>query len=158
MHQIVAKTDKHDVAEDIGYQRTRMQREMVIDRLRQRGCRITRQRLMLLDIILDEECSSCKEIYYKASKVDDRIGSATVYRMINALEDIGAINRKNMYKIACAENCSVDNACTIELDDGMIIDLSAKEWNRIIKAGLFAAGYIDNQNIIGVSVKPCGCA
>ncbi len=76
------------------------EREMVIKKLKERGCRITKQRLMLLDVILGEECSSCKEIFYKASKIDKGIGTATIYRMINTLEEIGAINRKNMYKIA----------------------------------------------------------
>ena len=58
---------------------------------------------MLLDIILEEDCSCCKEIYYKASKIDPKIGTATVYRMINTLEEIGAISRKNMYKVHCTE-------------------------------------------------------
>ena len=76
-----------------------MQREIVIQRLKEQGCRITKQRMVLLDIILNENCSSCKEIYYKASRIDSRIGTATVYRMINTLEEIGAISRRNMYKI-----------------------------------------------------------
>ena len=76
-----------------------MQREIVIKRLKVQGCRITKQRMVLLDIILNENCSSCKEIYYKASRIDSKIGTATVYRMINTLEEIGAINRRNMYKI-----------------------------------------------------------
>lgn len=81
------------------YEKTQMQREIVIQRLKEQGCRITKQRMVLLDIILNENCSSCKEIYYKASRIDSRIGTATVYRMINTLEEIGAINRRNMYKI-----------------------------------------------------------
>ena len=76
-----------------------MQREIVIQRLKEQGCRITKQSMVLLDIILNENCSSCKEIYYKASRIDPKIGTATVYRMINTLEEIGAINRRNMYKI-----------------------------------------------------------
>ena len=71
-----------------------MQRELVIKRLRERGCRITKQRLTILDIILKEEFASCKEIYFKASAEDSGIGTATVYRLINTLEEIGAINRK----------------------------------------------------------------
>ena len=59
-----------------------MQKDLIIQKLREQGCRITKQRLMILDIILQEECSCCKEIYYKASKLDSRIGSATVYRKI----------------------------------------------------------------------------
>ena len=67
-----------------------MQREEILERLREQGCRITKQRQLLLDIILQEEYSCCKEIYYKAAKQDSSIGIATVYRMINTLEDIGA--------------------------------------------------------------------
>lgn len=78
-----------------------MQKELVLQRLKDRGCRITKQRQILLDIILQEECASCKEIYYKSIEMDDRIGAATVYRMVNLLEEIGAISRKNMYKISC---------------------------------------------------------
>ena len=69
------------------YERTQMQKDMIIERLREQGCRITRQRQLILDIILAEECSCCKEIYYKASKLDHKIGSATVYRMINTIEE-----------------------------------------------------------------------
>ena len=75
------------------------QKEVIVGKLKDSGCRITKQRMVLLDIILNENCSSCKEIYYKASRIDSRIGTATVYRMINTLEEIGAINRRNMYKI-----------------------------------------------------------
>ena len=64
------------------------------------GCRITKQRLILLDIILEGNCNSCKEIYYKAAKKDSSIGTATVYRMINTLEDIGVISRRSIYEIA----------------------------------------------------------
>lgn len=60
-------------------------KEQIIEKLKENGCRITKQRLMLIDIILENDCSSCKEIFYKASKTDNRIGVATVYRMINAL-------------------------------------------------------------------------
>ena len=63
------------------------------------GCRITKQRMILLDIILEEDCSCCKEIYFKASKKGSKIGVATVYRMINSLEEIGVISRKNMFKV-----------------------------------------------------------
>ena len=72
------------------------QKELIVEKLKENGCRITKQRLILLDVILSQECGSCKEIYYK---IDDSIGTATVYRMINTLEEIGAINRKNMYKV-----------------------------------------------------------
>ena len=65
------------------YQRSNMQRSAIMDRLRQEGCRITRQRKIILDIILKEECTCCKEIYFMASKRDPNIGMATIYRLIN---------------------------------------------------------------------------
>ena len=74
-------------------------KDEIIEQLKENGCRITKQRKLLIDIILKDDCASCKEIYYKASKQDKRIGVATVYRMINALEEIGAISRQNLYKI-----------------------------------------------------------
>ena len=81
------------------------QKEQIVERLKENGCRITKQRLILLDVILSSDCGSCKEIYYRASKIDNSIGTATVYRMINTLEEIGAINRKKYVqgkRIICA--------------------------------------------------------
>ena len=84
------------------YRHTQMQKDLIIEKLKERGLRITRQRMILLDIILEGECSCCKEIYYRAFALDQKIGVATVYRMINTLESIGAISRKNMYRVACS--------------------------------------------------------
>ena len=84
-----------------------MQKDVVIQELKKRGCRITKQRRMLLEVILDNECSCCKEIYYNASRLDPGIGSATVYRMVNLLEEIGAISRRNMFFFLCFFVCFV---------------------------------------------------
>ena len=45
-----------------------MDRNTVIGLLRKEGFRITRQRELLIDIILEEKCTCCKEIYYMAAK------------------------------------------------------------------------------------------
>ncbi len=139
------------------YQRTQMQKEMVIQKLKERGCRITKQRLLLLDIILEEDCSCCKEIYYRATKIDEGIGTATVYRMINILEEIGAISRKNMYKIACGKECEIEDACTVELDDDTVYHFSGRKWHNVIQAGLKACGYMKEQEIRSVVVQKCQC-
>ena len=144
-------TDKKNI-DDTGIQRTAMQKEIVISRLRERGCRITRQRMILLDIILGEECSSCKEIYYKAAKQDSKIGSATVYRMVNTLEDIGAINRKNMYKVDCAQDCPEDGGCIIMLDDDTIFKLTETGWNKVIREGLKHCGYVKDQKVTSIKL------
>ena len=132
-----------------------MKKEIVLQRLRERGCRITKQRQMLLDVILQEECSSCKEIYYRASSIDSSIGTATVYRMINLLEEIGAISRKNMYRISCAMSCEKEDVCIIELDDHTVCQLSAQNWYKVISEGLRTCGYVERQKVTSVMVDPC---
>ena len=59
-----------------GFCSTKMKKELILKRLREKKYRITKQRQMLLDVILQEECASCKEIYYKAKKEDSSIGAA----------------------------------------------------------------------------------
>lgn len=74
-------------------------REAIIGKLRKKGCRMTKQREIILDVILRGECTSCKEIYYQAAKEDSAIGMATVYRMVNVLEENGIIDRTRIYQI-----------------------------------------------------------
>lgn len=130
-----------------------MNKEDIIKKLKKQGLRITKQRLMLLDIILENECSSCKEIYYKASRSDSKIGSATVYRMINTLEEIGAINRKNMYKIMAEEDIRAECVCTIEFEDDSVMELSPRKWNQIVQIGLSACGYNDGKKVKSIISK-----
>jgi len=132
-------------------------RRVILEKLKEKGCRITKQRIMIIDIILENECSCCKEIYHKASKLDACIGIATVYRLVNSLEELGVINRKNMYKVAYARNCCMKDICTIVLDDDTTFDLSAQKWNAVIKAGLTTYGYLKGQNIVSVTVKEIEC-
>ena len=111
-----SKAQKSRNTEMDNFQRTELQKEIVIQRLKERGCRMTKQRKILLDVILTEDCACCKEIYYKASSLDAGIGAATVYRMVNLLEDIGAIDRRNMYRISCCQDCTVPmvNDCSLQ--------------------------------------------
>ena len=66
-------------------------------RTQRKGKRITGQRKILLDVILEGNWSSCKEIYYMASKKDPTIGLATVYRMVGVLEEMGFLSRGYRY-------------------------------------------------------------
>lgn len=127
-----------------------MNKEIIIQKLRERGLRITSQRQILLDIILEDECSCCKEIYYKASKLDENIGSATVYRMINLLEEIGAISRKNMYKITDGQDALEETVCTIEFDDNTVMEVPPQKWKQIVQAGLSVCGYNNGKKIKGM--------
>ncbi len=72
----------------------------VLDQMRQDGCRITKQRRLIVDIILNNRFDSCKEVYYRVIKSDPTIGMATVYRMINLLEDMKVIRRIERIELA----------------------------------------------------------
>lgn len=159
---------------DENYQRTKMQEEMIFQKLKNMGCRITKQRQILLSIILQEECASCKEIYYKARKEDGKIGAATVYRTINLLEEIGAISRKNMYRIPdtdanikenteapddkkisqCQKQEEEEIVCIIEMDDHTVCRLLAGEWYLVMTKGLKVCGYIKQQKIVSIRMAP----
>lgn len=76
-------------------------KNFIIEQLKKHGCRITSQRLLLIDILLKDDCGSCKEIYYRAAKMDPTIGMATVYRLIKTLEETGLMQRRNLYQIEC---------------------------------------------------------
>ena len=147
--------ENNDREDNTNFHRTEMKKEIIIEKLREQGCRITKQRELLLNVIMQEECASCKEIYYKASSLDKKIGTATVYRMINLLEEIGAISRKNMYKISCSMDCNKQNACIIELDDDTVCQLSAQNWYKVISEGLKACGYVEEQKVVSVMADPC---
>lgn len=133
-----------------------MKKEMILEKLKEKGYRITGQRKILLDIILAEECSSSKEIYYKASAQNKKIGIATVYRMVNLLEEIGAIHRENMYKItdlSRKEEKRQSGSIGIELDDGTVLELTEENWKLAVEQGLRAGGYIDGQRVRKIAKK-----
>lgn len=68
-------------------------KEEIVEEMKWRNLRITKQRLVLLEVICAGHYESGKEIYYEAIKRDPRIGLATVYRMLETLEEIGVISR-----------------------------------------------------------------
>lgn len=117
-------------------------KDEIIEKLKQNGCRITRQRKILIDIILENDCASCKEIFYKASQEDRKISAATVYRMINALEEIGAISRKNMYRVECGKTCSGEGGCEIILEDDTVFRMPKEKLDQIVRDGARRCGYL----------------
>ena len=137
------------------YKKNDMQREIIIQRLHEKGCRLTKQRQVLLDIILEQDCTNCKEMYYKASAMDVSIGMATVYRMVSVLEEIGVFSRKNIYKISCDKECNKENACVIEFTDNTCCHLSVKAWHEVLAEGLRACGYAEGKRISRIEVKGC---
>ncbi len=133
------------------------QKQAMLIILKEKGYRITSQRKLIIDIIFDEECTCCKEIYYKAQKRDQTIGIATVYRMLNTLEEIGAIDRRNLYKLSCGGKCNNNESFIVLLENKKEIILSGCEWKDIISAGLKAKGYIKDEAVKTVALPDKIC-
>ena len=76
-----------------------MSNEFVISLLKDKGFRITKQRKLIIDIILSNDGASCKEIYHKVVTKDNPVGSDTVYRMIRLLEDVSVIKHIDMISL-----------------------------------------------------------
>lgn len=131
-----------------------MTKEQILIEMKKNGFRTTRQRKIVLDIIFIEECTSCKEIIVKASKIDKAIGAATVYRVINLLETMQVIDRKNMFKVnqmKQKELIGMDKSqYFVCLEDQSVVTLSAQIWDSVIREGLKLHGYQVNQKIISV--------
>ncbi len=128
-----------------------MQRELILQKLKENGFRITKQRLAVIDIILENDCRSCKEIFYKTNKQNKNIGTATVYRTINMLEEIGAIDRRNLYRFSYEEDLLAGHTGVIvALQDGTERKFSMEEWKEILRRGLQVCGYLREGNILSV--------
>lgn len=138
--------NKQQVWEAKNASASQIQKEILLKQLRENGFRVTKQRLMLMDIILEGGCASCKEIYYRALKQDPGIGKATVYRMVNTLEAMGAISRRNTYTLSVGQS-EEERVCDIELTDNSVCQLSKEKWLDVVHAGLEVKGYLKNQGI-----------
>lgn len=138
--------EEKNVPENSEYTLNNIRKEEILDLLRKRGCRITKQRSILIDVILESDCSCCKEVYYMASKKMPEIGVATIYRMINSLEEIGAIKKKNIYCVCASAEHSIEN-CVVELENQTRIPLSKEALQRIIEKGMEACGYIETGRV-----------
>lgn len=123
-----------------------MKKLQVIRLLKSRGCRITRQRQVLLDVIFERPYGSCKEIIYEATKRDPNIGTATVYRLLTTLEDLGVISRESIHQVA--ETQGSQSYIRVTLDDGKIVTINDSQLNVILEKALKERGY--NNKIVSL--------
>ena len=123
-----------------------MQTEEAIACLKKQGFRITKQRKIIIDIILKEPCSCCKEVYVMASKKDSGIGIATVYRTVDALEKAGALRRRASYQL-CRQKHRKHPGCLIELEDGSVMKLDDVIVKKMIEHGMQEWGLSEGKRI-----------
>lgn len=129
-----------------------MDKEYIIGELRKSGYKITHKRKLLIDIILENNYSSCKEIYYEASKKDPTIGLATVYRMLDTLEDIDVISKNSYLKIPSEYIDCIKSDCKIILKNKKIYNIDEKTWRQVVKTALCSILPIKGKDIDSVLI------
>lgn len=116
------------------------QKQVILQEMKQRGLRITSQRSLVIDIILSNECTCCKEIYYQANRIDPTIGIATVYRVVKTLEEIGVIDRKNLYKISWDKSLVPLDGVELELANKEHVSLKLDDLKLALESWLSSQG------------------
>ncbi len=139
--------------ENMGFSHTTITKEEIIKRLRENGCRITTQREVLIEIIMESENICCKEIYYNAYKKKARIGIATIYRFLNTLEEIGAIEKKNNYQVCDGGFHSVCS-CIVEYCSGEKQTIDRDELYRAVEEGIRKLGIGKEEEIQNIIPLP----
>ena len=80
-----------------------------------------------------------------------------MYRMVNTLEEIGVINRKNMYKYTGSdidEELECVPCCRMELDDGTVLQHSDRKFRQVLTCGLESCGYMTGKRIVKYTNNP----
>lgn len=150
--EVNAMVDAANAAkENERYQRISQEKEQILRQLRKRGFRVTKQRELILDIVFEHECASCKEIYYQAIQRDPGIGMATVYRMVNTLTDIGVLKVASLKPQTAP--VGPGNGCQILLKNQNKIVFNQSEWMEILQGALRRKGYGIGEEIIEVTIQ-----
>ena len=85
------------------------QKKDIVNEFQRLGKRITKQRMVILDVILEQNWTDCKEVYYEAVRRDSTVGLSTVYPTIRMLEEIGVLKRVYQYVLTDENGEQVDS-------------------------------------------------
>lgn len=123
--------------------------DLIIEKLKEKGFRITRQRKILLDIILEESAPAVrKSITGLSHWIRNRCGHSISY------DQYTGVHRCYQPKEYVSRGVQHKGACAVELDDDTICHLSGQKLNEVILAGLRACGEISEQNIRTLALLP----
>ncbi len=123
--------------------------EETLRKLEESGLRMTVQRRRIIDILTNSECTSPKELWYEAKELVPDLGIATVYRLINRLEQIGLLQKQR----SLGMRPEVPELGTIHSGRGQrIIKSQETDLTELIRLGLISRGIIGPNNVIQLSL------
>ncbi|MEM1385079.1 MAG: Fur family transcriptional regulator [Pseudomonadota bacterium] len=102
--------------------------------LRAAGVRVTRQRVVLLEVLAEaDDHPDAIELHRRAKEVDDSVSLATVYRTLTVLEQQGVVQRHAFEgggaRFETAETAHHDHL--IDLETGDVIEFSSEKIERL---------------------------
>ena len=131
-------------------------KERLRELLHEAGCRVTAQRVLLLQLLHDcESHVGADDLYHMARTHDPHLSLSTIYRTLNSLKQVGLVHELHLdeehhhYELAgkgdhyhlvccdCGKVTEVDRA----LVDDMLARLQAQYKFQIIDTSLEFAGY-----------------
>lgn len=121
----------------------------VLRKLEESGLRMTVQRRHIIDILMKCNYTSPKEVWIEAREFVPDLGIATVYRLINRLEQIGVLSKARNLGMRPVEPQMGDitNGRGTVLASGDDVSLS-----EVVRLGLIARGIIGTNNVIQLSL------
>lgn len=124
--------------------------EETLRRLEESGLRMTVQRRHIIDILMRSQCTSPKELWYEAKEFVPDLGIATVYRLINRLEQIGVLSK--------ARNLGIRPLVPqlgnlLDARGRKIRTLDGIKLSEVMRKGLIAAGIISQNNVIQLTLS-----
>ena len=123
--------------------------EETVQKLEQSGLRMTVQRRHIIDILTKSQCTSPKELGYEARQYVPDLGIATVYRLINRLEQIGVLAKTRNLGI----NRVLPQLGVITDANGQVVRSRTNlQLSELIRLGLISCGVIGTNNKIDISL------
>ena len=84
------------------------QKKDIVNEFQRLGKRITKQRMVILDVILEQNWTDCEAV-----QRDSTVGLSTVYRTIRMLEEMGVLKRVYQYVFTDESGEQVDGESEI---------------------------------------------
>ncbi len=123
--------------------------EETLRKLEESGLRMTVQRRHIIDILTRSDCTSPKEVWYEAREFVPDLGIATVYRLINRLEQIGVLSRQRNLGM----RPETPELGTIKSGRGQkTLDARGTNLQELLRLGLISRGIIGHNNVIQLSL------
>lgn len=123
--------------------------EETVQKLEQSGLRMTLQRRHIIEILTKSQCTSPKELWYEARQYVPDLGIATVYRLINRLEQIGVLAKNRNLGI----NRVIPQLGSITNYNGQSITPRTNvQLTELVRLGLISTGVIGTNNKIELSL------